>query len=54
MANPREQETVCGNRLAGAAMIGLAKRVPVAAVGDELEDFVLVYLLSEAGNPVPD
>jgi hypothetical protein len=49
-----ELETVCGNRLAGAAMIGLAKRVPVEAVGDELKDFVLVYPPSEAGKPVPD
>jgi hypothetical protein len=48
-----EEETVLGNRLAPAAMVGVAAREAVEA-GREFENHLLVYPPGERGNPLPD
>jgi hypothetical protein len=49
-----DEDTVLGNRLGPAAMVGVGPRNPNCAAGREFEEHQLVYPSSEAGKPVPD
>jgi hypothetical protein len=49
-----EQETVLGNRLAQAAMVGLAARAADVEPGHEFANHRLVYPPGERGKPLPD
>ena len=49
-----EHETVLGNQLAPAAMVGLAERTPDLEPGHEFANHRLVYPPGESGKPLPD